>query len=76
MVSNKNIAIYAEKSEAFFYGIQTLLQLLPKEIESKTVVKGVNWTIPCVESLSTLRSSGLASYTHRTKECVDEDFNW
>ncbi len=31
MVSNKNIAIYAEKSEAFFYGIQTLLQLIPSE---------------------------------------------
>ena len=29
--------------------MQTLLQLLPKEIESATLVKNVNWQIPAVE---------------------------
>jgi hexosaminidase len=32
-----------------FYGVQTFLQLLPKEIESKKAVANVAWTAPCVE---------------------------
>lgn len=32
-----------------FYAIQTLRQLLPKEIESEKSVKGVHWTVPQVE---------------------------
>jgi hexosaminidase len=35
MVSNKNIAIYAETPQGFFYGIQTLLQLIPSEKKDK-----------------------------------------
>src|SRR4029079_12546614 len=49
------VSLSANKPAGLFYGIQTLLQLLPKEIESKTAVKnipagtqGVAWTIPCV----------------------------
>ena len=32
-----------------FYAVQTLLQLLPKEIFSDTAVKGVKWTVPGVD---------------------------
>jgi hexosaminidase len=35
MVSNRNIAIYAETPQGFFYGIQTLLQLIPSEKKDK-----------------------------------------
>jgi hexosaminidase len=31
-----------------FYGVQTVLQLLPPEIYSSNIVKGVAWQIPCV----------------------------
>ena len=41
MISIKNIAIYAEHPEGFFYGIQTLLQLLPSETK-KTI------NVPCL----------------------------
>jgi hexosaminidase len=44
---NKGVVISANQPAGLFYGIQTLLQLLPKEIESKTVVKA-NWLIPAV----------------------------
>ena len=37
--------ISANQPAGLFYGVQTLLQLLPKEIESKTVAKA-SWTIP------------------------------
>lgn len=43
--SSKGVIITANQPAGLFYGMQTLLQLLPKEIESKVAVKA-NWTIP------------------------------
>ncbi len=47
-VTPKQIIITANKPAGIFYGVQTLLQLLPKEIESKQKVKQVNWEVPCL----------------------------
>ncbi|MCX6222683.1 MAG: family 20 glycosylhydrolase [Bacteroidia bacterium] len=44
----KGVVITANEPAGLFYGMQTLLQLLPKEIESKTAIK-TNWTIPGVK---------------------------
>lgn len=48
-VSSKGVVLRANQPAGLFYGVQTLLQLLPKEIESNTLVKDVKWTIPVVE---------------------------
>jgi hexosaminidase len=48
-VGLKQVIIKANKPAGLFYGVQTLLQLLPKEIESKEEIKGIKWTMPCVE---------------------------
>jgi hexosaminidase len=49
LVSSANrVIISANTPAGLFYGMQTLLQLMPKEIESKTVVKMI-WTIPSVK---------------------------
>ncbi len=42
------ITITVSASNGFFYGVQTLYQLLPPEIYSKKRVKA-NWLVPCVE---------------------------
>lgn len=48
-VTAKGIQISANEAAGLFYGIQTLYQLLPPEIESKTKAEMVNWTLPATE---------------------------
>lgn len=48
-VTTKNVVIKANEPAGLFYGVQTLLQLFPKEIESATKVAGVKWEAPVVE---------------------------
>ncbi|HZG25199.1 MAG TPA: beta-N-acetylhexosaminidase, partial [Chitinophagaceae bacterium] len=48
-VTTNNITITANKPAGLFYGVQTLLQLFPKEIESLTLSAGTRWEAPCVE---------------------------
>ena len=47
-VTDQRITVNANSPAGLFYGIQTLIQLLPNEIESKTVSTNVKWTIPAV----------------------------
>ena len=48
-VRSSGILIAANKPAGLFYGIQTLLQLLPGEIESRVPVSGIAWSVPVVE---------------------------
>lgn len=47
-VSSTGVVISASAPAGWFYGIQTLFQLLPKEIESPVPVSNVNWKVPLV----------------------------
>lgn len=46
-VDKERIVVAANQPAGVFYGIQTLLQLLPKEIESRTPVRA-SWALPTV----------------------------
>ncbi|MEN8191627.1 MAG: family 20 glycosylhydrolase [Bacteroidota bacterium] len=49
-VNKKSVAIKASKAAGLFYGVQSLLQLLPPEIYgSEKLNKGINWSIPVVK---------------------------
>jgi hexosaminidase len=48
-VTTSAIIINANTHAGLFYGLQTLLQLFPKEIESATHVSGVSWKVPATE---------------------------
>lgn len=47
-VAPAGVSVAANTPAGLFYGVQTLLQLLPKEIESKAAVKNIQWSIPAV----------------------------
>lgn len=47
-ISQSSVNLFANKTAGIFYGIQTLLKLLPKEIESPTC-KQMTWSVPCVK---------------------------
>jgi hexosaminidase len=48
-VHTDNIFISANKPAGLFYGIQSLVQLLPAAIESPAIQEHVQWKVPCVE---------------------------
>ncbi|RYY22321.1 MAG: beta-N-acetylhexosaminidase [Chitinophagaceae bacterium] len=48
-VAPEGITIQANKTAGVFYAFQTLIQLMPKEIENKKPVKKESWTIPAVK---------------------------
>ncbi len=48
-VTSKKIIIKANEPAGLFYGLQSLVQLFPKEIESNVVIQNVKWVAPCVE---------------------------
>ena len=47
-MATNSVVIRAPASAGLFYGVQTLLQLLPPEIYAARPVTGVPWTAPCV----------------------------
>jgi hexosaminidase len=47
-VTSKTIRIQSQTANGFFYGLQTLYQLLPPEIYGKQLQKSIKWLVSCV----------------------------
>jgi hexosaminidase len=48
-VKTTGVTIRANETAGLYYGVQTLMQLLPKEIEGLEVAKNVKWAVPAVD---------------------------
>ena len=72
-VTPKKVIVKAKTPQGIFYGMQSVMQLLPPQIESETIIDNVAWEIPCVEikdepSVSLLRADGTAAVSFYTAE--------
>ncbi len=47
-VTTDGVQVVGQTAQGLFYGMQSLMQLLPAEIESKTLVDSVLWQVPSV----------------------------
>lgn len=54
-ITPRTISIHASAPNGFFYGLQTLYQLMPPAIYGKTTVKNLKLTVPCAGITDTPR---------------------
>jgi hexosaminidase len=47
-VTPEKITIYAKDRKGWFYGIQTIRQLLPADLDGQSNAANADWSIPCV----------------------------
>ncbi|MEY3351660.1 MAG: hypothetical protein RIQ50_1771, partial [Bacteroidota bacterium] len=48
-VTGEDVTVAANKTGGLFYGLQSLLQLMPYQIEGKSLITNFQWSIPVVE---------------------------
>ena len=48
-VTPENVTLTSNTAAGAFYGLQTIIQLLPPDIEAKKAAATINWIIPAVE---------------------------
>lgn len=53
LVKHGDIILTASQPAGIFYGVQTLLQLLPSQVKGAKELKEMKWTIPCVDITDT-----------------------
>src|SRR5665213_1670341 len=52
VVKPNRIRIEAKTPAGIFYAVQSLLQLLPVQIEQNTRQQNIRWSLPCVQTVS------------------------
>ena len=73
-VTEKGIDIQAKTPHGLFYAMQTVMQLLPAEIESPTLVKNIAWKVPGVAIKDEPRFKYRGMHLDVCRHFVDVDF--
>ena len=74
VVSENNIILSAPHPAGLFYGVQTIRQLLPVQIESKGKIAGISWTIPCVVIRDKPRFGWRGSLLDSSRHFISKEF--
>ncbi len=72
--TEKGVEIVGRSAAGVFYGMQTLLQLLPAEIESSTLVENVDWNIPYINITDEPRFAYRGVHFDPSRHFVDVEF--
>ncbi len=73
-VDKKGVDIKAKTPRGLFYGMQTVMQLLPAEIESSTQINYIAWQIPAVTIKDEPRFKYRGQHLDVCRHFVDVDF--
>lgn len=73
-VTRRRVSISANNDAGFFYGVQTLLQLLPTEVYSAQRAKGVRWQIPAVSITDKPRFSWRGMHLDVSRHFFPKEF--
>ncbi len=73
-VTENVVSIEASSAAGLFYAMQSMMQLLPAEIESSEVVKDVEWSMPCVEISDEPRFAYRGVHLDPSRHFVDVEF--
>ncbi len=73
-VTTKGIDVRAKTPQGLFYGMQTVMQLFPAEIESPVPVKDVIWNIPAVSIKDEPRFKYRGMHLDVCRHFADMDF--
>ena len=73
-VTPDSVVIRAAKPVGVFYGVQTLRQLLPPELEAGEPSPAVSWTIPCVQIEDRPRFAWRGMHLDVARHFFDKEF--
>ncbi len=74
IVSAKSITIKCKTAQGAFYAMQTLMQLLPPQIESTQYTNKIKWIIPCVNIKDEPRFSWRGMHLDAGRHFMSVDF--
>lgn len=73
-VSKDSVIVRSKEPAGLFYGMQTLVQLLPAEVESSTRVDNIAWQMPSVEIIDVPRFTWRGQHLDVCRHFVSIDF--
>ena len=73
-VCENGVSASASSAAGLFYAMQTMMQLLPAEIESSEVVKDIEWSMPYVEISDEPRFAYRGVHLDPSRHFVDVEF--
>jgi len=73
-IDKNTVLIEAMDETGLFYGLQTIIQLLPSEIDKRTETSNIEWTVPALEISDNPRFAWRGMLLDCCRHFMDKDF--